>query len=191
MCRQSPLPLYLSSYPSASSSLSSALPPCRARHDKRNTTRPEQCVLLFWGLHLTHGMSSYDRRSWFHLDTCDTTASTETSLTQHFNSIFQHVRNFGPLMCSLCEEALRPLLSVYAPPLPQALCYDSGMYATTCDGRFRSEVILPVERRSWQNLHIRIDTMLGCIRRDLPWLLHCPTYRSQTAIHPPSALLQS
>lgn len=106
MCRQSPLPLYLSSYPSASSSLSSALPPCRARHDKRNTTRPEQCVLLFWGLHLTHGMSSYDRRSWFHLDTCDTTASTETSLTQHFNSIFQHVCNFGPLMCSLCEEAL-------------------------------------------------------------------------------------
>lgn len=39
----------LSSCPLASSSLSPCALPCRARHDNRNTTRPEQCVLLFWG----------------------------------------------------------------------------------------------------------------------------------------------
>ena len=60
-----------------------------------------------------------------------------------------------------------PSVCVRAGPLLQALCYDSGMCATICDGSCSSEVILPEERHNGQNLHIRKDLMPGCISLDL------------------------
>ncbi|TNN70508.1 hypothetical protein EYF80_019243 [Liparis tanakae] len=54
------------------------------------------------------------------------------------------------------------------PGLRVALGYDSGLYATTCDGSCYSEVSLPEEKHDGKNLHIREALMPSCIRLDLP-----------------------
>lgn len=94
--------------------------PCRARHDNRNTTRPEQCVLLFWGpsfnawhdlirplisaplghvryhslhRHNTHWIflnSIYFRCLW----------STADHTHRHADTDWQNPCHFGPLTCS-------------------------------------------------------------------------------------------
>lgn len=57
------------------------------------------------------------------------------------------------------------LVSVRSACAP-ALCYDSGIYATTCDGSCCSGVTLPEEKHEGQNSHIRKDLMPGCISLD-------------------------
>ena len=71
------------------------------------------------------------------------------------------------LLSLFCSPSV--FVCVAALALLQALCYDSGLYATTCDGsRCCSEVSLPEERDDGQNLHIRKDLMPGCVSLDLP-----------------------
>lgn len=79
---------------------------------------------------------------------------------------------------------------VHCCSLLRALCYDSGMCATTCNGSLCSVVSQPDEKHDGQNLHIKKDPMPDCKRLDRPrWLLFCPTYCSLPAssLHPLSS----
>lgn len=185
------LPL-ASLWPAAAKAFSPCALPCRAKHDKRNTTRPEQCVSLFRGLHLMHDMIYI----WplIAIQTCtmaEPLLRTEISLclSACFAASYAAViftlcgcTVFVGFVCvSLCVCALLVLCRRC-----RRLCSDSGMYAATCDGSYCSWVTPPEEKYyDGQNSHIRKDLMPGCISLHLLcWLLLCPTYCSQPASHP-------
>ncbi len=116
----------------------------------------------------------------------------------HWNT-FNEWMPFWSLVCSLWETAVDAQCFAFTlvcsenvcawPPL-QALCYDSGMYATTCDGSclLRGQSARGETRRA-ELVH---QERLGSISLYLPrWLLLCPTYCCQPTSQPssPSLLL--
>lgn len=114
--------------------------PCHARHDKRNATRPEQCVsMLFWGLHLINGkiLKLSCRRVWYcslhyalrrHLRYSLSTSIIHTDTSRNTTNEWMLFWACVAVDCVYVASTLVFVRPACAQPVLEAMCYDSGIY---------------------------------------------------------------